>query len=75
MLWQKRALAKAEHLSQRCLADSTSFSQSRQRSDCFFCEVQPSAEAWVVSAPEPDQIRHFCLVKGALLDLVCVGGV
>ena len=33
MLWQKRALAKAGHLSQRCSADSTSSSQSRQRSD------------------------------------------
>ena len=36
MLWQKRALAKAGHLSQRCSADSTSFSQSRQRSDSVF---------------------------------------
>ena len=36
MLWQKRALAKAGHLSQRCLADSTSSSQSRQRSDSVF---------------------------------------
>ena len=45
MLWQKRAVAKAGHLSQRCSAGSTSSSQSRQRSDCFSCEVQPSAEA------------------------------
>ena len=29
----------------------------------------------MVSAPETDQIRQFCLVKGALLDLVCVGGL
>ena len=29
----------------------------------------------MVSASEPDQIRQFCLVKGVLLDLVCVGGV
>ena len=29
----------------------------------------------MVSAPEPDQISQFCLVKGVLLDLVCVGGV
>ena len=36
MLWQKRALAKAGHLSQRCSADSTSFSQSRQRSESVF---------------------------------------
>ena len=36
MLWQKRALAKAGHLSQRCSADSTSSSQSRQRSDSVF---------------------------------------
>ena len=54
MLWQKRALANAGHLSQRCSADSTSSSQSQQRSDCFSCEVQPSAETWVVSAVEPD---------------------
>ena len=26
-------------------------------------------------APEPDQIRQFCLFKSALLDLVCVGGI
>ena len=70
MLWQKRALAKAGHLSQRCSADSTSSSQSRQRSDCFSCEVQPS----VVSAPETDQIRQFCLVKG-VLDLVSISCV
>ena len=74
-MWQKRALAKAGHLSQRCLADSTSSSRSRQRSDCFSCKVHPSAEAWVMSAPEPDQIRQFFLVKGALFDLVCFGGV
>ena len=36
MLWQKRALANAGHLSQRCSADSTSSSQSRQRSDSVF---------------------------------------
>ena len=36
MLWQKRALAKAGHLSQRCSAGSTFFSQSRQRSDSVF---------------------------------------
>ena len=36
MLWQKRALAKAGHLSQRCSADSTSSSQTRQRSDSVF---------------------------------------
>ena len=76
MLWQKRALAKAGQLSQRCSADSTSSSQSRQRSEsAFSCEVQLLAETWVVSASEPDQIRQFCLVKGVLLDLVCVGGV
>ena len=75
MLWQKRAVAKAGHLSQRCSADLTSSSQSRQRSDCFSCEVQPSAESWVVFASKTDQISQFCLVKGALFDLVCVGGV
>ena len=26
-----------------------------------------------MSTPEPDKIRQFCLVKGALLDLVCIG--
>ena len=36
MLWQKCAIAKAGHLSQRCSADSTSSSQSRQRSDFVF---------------------------------------
>ena len=36
MLWQKRALAKARQLSQRCSADSTSSSQSRQRSESAF---------------------------------------
>ena len=36
MLWQKRALAKAGQLSQRCSADSTSSSQSRQRSESAF---------------------------------------
>ena len=36
MLWQKRAFAKAGQLSQRCSADSTSFSQSRQRSESAF---------------------------------------
>ena len=72
MLWQKRAVAKARNLNQRCSAGSTSFSQSRL---CFSCEVQPSAEAWVVSTLKPDQISQFCLVKGALLDLTCVGGV
>ena len=36
MLWQKRALAKSEQLSQRCSADSTFSSQSRQRSDSAF---------------------------------------
>ena len=75
MLWQKRALAKAGQLNQRCSADSTSSSQSRLRSDCFSCEIQPAVEAWVVSTPKPDQISQFCLVKGALLDLVCVDGV
>ena len=75
MLWEKRALAKAGHLSQRCLADSTFSSQSRQKSDCFSCEVQPSAETWVVSAPESDQIRQFCLVEGVLFDLVCISCV
>ena len=29
----------------------------------------------MVSAPESDQIRQFCLVKGVLLDLVCLGFV
>ena len=29
----------------------------------------------MMSTPEPDKIRQFCPVKGALLDLVCVGGV
>ena len=29
----------------------------------------------MVSAPEPDKICQFCLVKGVLLDLVYVGGV
>ena len=29
----------------------------------------------MVSASEPDQISQFCLVKGALLDLIFVGGV
>ena len=42
---------------------------------CFSCKVQPSAETWVVSALEPDQIRQFCLVKGVLLDLVGIGCV
>ena len=28
----------------------------------------------MVSAPELDQISQFCLVNGASLDLVCVGG-
>ena len=36
MLWQKRAVAKAGHLSQRCSADSTFTSKSRQRSDSVF---------------------------------------
>ena len=36
MLWQKRALAKAGQLSQRCSADSTFSSQSRQRSETAF---------------------------------------
>ena len=36
MLWQKRALAKAGQVSQRCSADSTSSSQSRQRSESAF---------------------------------------
>ena len=35
MLWQKRAVAKAGHLSKRCSADSTSSSQF-QRSDSVF---------------------------------------
>ena len=35
-MWQKRALAKAGQLSQRCSADSTFSSQSRQRSDSVF---------------------------------------
>ena len=42
---------------------------------CCSCEVQSSAEVWVVSAPEPGQISQFCFIKGALLDLVCVGDV
>ena len=29
----------------------------------------------MVSTPELDQIRQFCLVKGVLLDLVCIGCV
>ena len=29
----------------------------------------------MVSAPELDQISQFCLVKGALFDLGCIGGV
>ena len=29
----------------------------------------------MVSTSEPDQIRQFCLVKGVLLDLVCIGCV
>ena len=36
MSWQKRVVAKAGHLSQRCSADSTHSSQSRQRSDSVF---------------------------------------
>ena len=28
-----------------------------------------------MSASEPDQISQFCLVKDALFDLICVGGV
>ena len=36
MLWQKRALAKAGQLSQRCSADSTSSSQRRERSETAF---------------------------------------
>ena len=36
MLWQKRALAKAGHLSQRFSADSNSSSQSRLRSESAF---------------------------------------
>ena len=51
------------------------FTGSAEVGLCFSWEVQPSAEAWVVSALKPDQISQFCLVKSALLDLVCVGGV
>ena len=29
----------------------------------------------MVSAPEPDQISQFCLVKGVLFDLVCISCV
>ena len=29
----------------------------------------------MVFASETDHIRQFCLVKGAFLELVCVGGV
>ena len=36
MSWQKRAVAKAGHLNQKCSADSTSSSQSRLMLDFVF---------------------------------------
>ena len=63
-------VAEAGRLSQRCSAGLTFSSQSRQRSDSVFCEVQPSAEPWAVPALEPDYISRFCLVESVLFDLV-----
>ena len=67
MLWQKRALTKAGHLSQRCSADSISSSQTRQRSDCFFCEVQPLAEAWWCPFRNLTRSVSSALLKGLSL--------
>ena len=75
MLWQKRALAKAGHLSQRCSADSTSFSQSRQRSNSVF-PVRCSHQRRLGWCPLRNLTRSdSSTLLRVLFDLVCIGGV